>query len=131
MHPFNGRELHPERLSPRTMAGLECSLGLSKAFIFRGDVRPGVSFEPMPICSRAARKVASSRPREVTTMADAEKRLPVERPSNGSGMSENVRLVRLACAFLLFNIFIVVTMSRALPDAPRVQSAEIIVSQGD
>jgi len=64
-------------------------------------------------------------------MADAEKRCPVRRASNGSGMSENSRLASLACAFPLFNVFIVIAVFRALPDAPRVQSAEVIISQGD
>ena len=117
-------------MSSRTMAGLAFSLGLSKAFTCRDDERRSVSCEPMPICSIVVRVAASNRPREVTTMADAVKRLSTRR-SKASGISENSRLVSLACAVLLFNIFIVMTVYRALPDAPRVQSAEIIVSQGD
>lgn len=53
------------------------------------------------------------------------------RSSKSGGRSERAFLGVLVCGLLLINILVGVMVHRALPDQPDVQSAEVIISQGD
>jgi len=64
-------------------------------------------------------------------MGFAENRSLVRGSSKSAGPSENARLATLACAVLLLNIVVGVTVHRALPHGSAAQTEEIMVSHGD
>jgi hypothetical protein len=64
-------------------------------------------------------------------MAIAERRSTIKPSLKVLGPSENAVLAILAGALLLLNILVGVMVHRALPNEPRAQTEEVIVSHGD
>jgi hypothetical protein len=64
-------------------------------------------------------------------MAIAERRSTVKPSLKVPGPIEDALLTLLVCVLLLLNILVGVMVHRALPNEPRAQSEEIIISHGD